>query len=124
MRDEQRGLTLISWIVVLAVAFLFGVAALRLVPVYLEYLKISSSLTDVQHAFAGQTANVSDLRKSIAKHFDTGYVHVLKANDVKIERQGSGYLLRAQYDHRTPFIANVGFIVAFDKSVQISTSAQ
>ena len=124
MRDEQRGLTLISWMVVLAVAFLFGVAALRLVPVYLEYLKISSSLTDVQHAFNGQPASVSDLRKSIAKHFDTGYVHILKASDVKIERQGSGYLVRAQYDHRTPFIANVGFIVAFDKSVQITASTQ
>jgi hypothetical protein len=92
--------------------------------VYLEYLKISSSLTDVQNAFNGQSASVSDLRKSIEKHFDTGYVHILKASDVKIERQGSGYLVRAQYDHRTPFIANVGFIVAFDKSVQINPSTQ
>ena len=66
MRDKQRGLTLISWILVLGVAFLFGVAALRLVPVYLEYLKISSSLTDVQHAFAGQAATPGDLAVAAA----------------------------------------------------------
>ena len=41
---------------------------------------------------------------------------------VKIERHAGGYLMRATYDHRTPFIANVGFVVAFDKSVQISAS--
>jgi hypothetical protein len=117
-------MTLISWILVLGIAFLFGVATLRLVPVYLEYFKITSSLSSVQHEFSGQTVTVSELRKSLAKHFDIEDVRIIDKDDVKIERQGGGYMMRAQYDHRTPFIANVGFIVAFDKSVQISAAAQ
>lgn len=122
MRNKQRGMTLISWILVLAVAFLFGVAALRLVPVYLEYLKISSSLNTVQGEFGGQTPTVSDVRKALARQFDVNDVHVIKKDDVKIERQGGAYVMRAKYDHRTPFIANVDFIVAFDKSVQVNAT--
>lgn len=124
MRHKQRGMTLISWVLVLGIAFLFGVAALRLVPVYLEYMKISSSLNVVQGEFSGQTPTVTDVRKALARQFDVNDVHIIKKDDVKIERQGGAFVMRAQYDHRTPFIANVGFIVAFDKSVQISTSTQ
>ena len=121
MNQKQRGMTLISWVLVLAVAFLFGIAALRLVPVYLEYLKISSSLSSVQKEFSGQTATVNDLRKALEKRFDIESVHVIKKDEVKIERGGGGYILRARYEHRTPFVANVGFIVTFDKSVQIAS---
>ena len=124
MRHKQRGMTLISWILVLGVAFLFGVAALRLVPVYLEYYKITSSLASVQREFNGQSVTVGELRTALAKRFDIESVRVIKKEDVKIERQAGGYALRAKYDHRAPFIANVGFIVAFDKSVQISASTQ
>jgi len=122
MRHKQRGMTLISWILVLGVAFLFGVAALRLVPVYLEYLKISSSLNTVQGEFTGQTPSVTDVRKALARQFDVNDVHIIKKDDVKIDRQGGAYVMRATYDHRTPFVANVGFIVSFDKSVQISAT--
>jgi hypothetical protein len=115
-------MTLISWILVLGIAFLFGVAALRLVPVYLEYMKVSSSLNVVKGEFAGQTPTVSDVRKALARQFDVNDVHIIKKDDVKIEREGGAYTMRAQYDHRTPFIANVGFIVTFDKSVQITAS--
>ena len=122
MRHKQRGMTLISWILVLGVAFLFGVAALRLVPVYLEYMKISSSLNVVQGEFGGQTPSVNDVRKALARQFDVNDVHIIKKDDVKIERQGGVYVMRATYDHRTPFVANVGFIVSFDKSVQITAT--
>jgi len=122
MRHKQRGMTLISWVLVLGIAFLFGVAALRLVPVYLEYMKISSSLNVVQGEFSGQTPTVTDVRKALARQFDVNDVHIIKKDDVKIERQGGAFVMRAQYDHRTPFIANVGFIVAFDKSVQITAT--
>ena len=121
MRHDERGLTLISWILVLAVAFLFGLAALRLVPVYLEYLKITSSLSSVQNEFNGQTATVNDLRTALSKRFDIEDVHVITKQDVKIDRAAGGYMLRAKYEHRTPFVANIGFIVTFDKSVQIAT---
>jgi hypothetical protein len=119
MRHDERGLTLISWIFVLAVAFLFGLAGLRLVPVYLEYLKITSSLNSVQKEFSGQTATVNDLRSALSKRFDIEDVHVITKQDVKIDRGAGGYMMRAKYEHRTPFVANIGFIVAFDKSVQI-----
>jgi hypothetical protein len=121
MRHDERGMTLISWIFVLAVAFLFGLAGLRLVPVYLEYLKITSSLNSVQKEFSGQTATVNDLRTALSKRFDIEDVHVITKQDVKIDRGAGGYMLRAKYEHRTPFVANIGFIVAFDKSVQIAS---
>jgi hypothetical protein len=121
MNQKQRGMTLISWVLVLAVAFLFGIAALRLVPVYLEYIKVSSSLTSVQKEFNGQTATVADLRRGLEKRFDIESVHVIKTTDVKVDRVGNGYVMRALYDHHAPFVGNVGFIVHFDKSVQIAS---
>src|SRR6185295_4062739 len=102
MRHDERGMTLISWILVLAVAFLFGLAQLGLVLVYVEYLKITSSLSSVQKEFSGQTATIADLRTSLSKRFDIESVHVISKQDVKIDRGAGGYILRAKYDHRAP----------------------
>lgn len=124
MNQRQRGLTLISWILVLGVAFLFGIAALRLVPVYLEYMKIASSLSSVQKSFENQQTTPAELREALGKRFDIESVRIIDKKDVKIERRGNGYAMRAAYEHRAPFVGNVGFIVTFDKSVQVATSSQ
>jgi len=42
--SQQRGISLIGWAVMLLVVVVLGTAALRMVPAYMEYNTISSSI--------------------------------------------------------------------------------
>ena len=120
MSRRQQGFTLIGWIFILAVVGVFALAGLRLVPIYLEYLKINSTLDSVRAEFqAGGDVNPSILRTAIEKRFDIEGVSIIEAGAIKIERRGDFYHVQAAYDHEAPFIGNVYLLARFNKSVEI-----
>ena len=45
--SRQRGLSLIGWVVVLIILAVFGTAAFRMVPAYMEYNTIRSAINSV-----------------------------------------------------------------------------
>ena len=80
---------------------LFAFAVLRLTPVYLNYMKIVGVVDGVYDEFDGQNPTRSALRGSIGRRMDVD----------------GGFEVAVVYDHTSPFIANVSFIVHFDKTV-------
>jgi hypothetical protein len=112
-------MTLIGMVFVALIAGVFVLAAIRLTPVYLEYMKINSSLDAMKTDLDGSNAGPSQIRTSLERRFDIEGVRSLKARDMKIERTANGYSVQADYEGRTPFIGNVYFLVDFDKSVEV-----
>jgi Tfp pilus assembly major pilin PilA len=119
MRKRQQGMTLIGMVIVAMIAGIFVLAALRLVPVYLEYMKIDSALDAMKRDLDGSNPGPGQIRSSLQRRFDIDSVNNLKVSDIKIERTATGYKVQADYEGRTPFIANVYFVVDFDKSVEV-----
>ena len=62
------------------------------------------------------------MKIALEKRFDIEDIHSLSYKDVEIRKEGSGWSVRAEYDAQTPFVANVGFIVHFDKTVNLGGS--
>lgn len=120
MKRRQRGVTLIGGTILVVVLGVFVLAALRLVPIYLEYLKVNSTLDGLRTSFASGAEVSSDaLRTSIRKRFDIESVTIIKPGDVRIERRGDLYRVQAAYDHTAPFIGNVYLLARFNKTVEI-----
>ena len=95
---------------------LFAFGAIRLVPVYLNYMKIIGVVDGVVAEFEGQGANATLVRRSIARRFDVESVGEIVAKDVKVSPVDGGLQVSAAYDHTTPFIGNISFTVHFDKT--------
>lgn len=119
MRNKQQGMTLIGMVIVAMIAGVFVLAGIRLVPVYLEYMKIDSTLDAVKRDLDGSNAGPAQIRTSISRRFDIDSVRAITAKDIEIDRTANGYKVQAKYEGRTPFIANVYFAVEFDKSVEV-----
>jgi hypothetical protein len=60
------------------------------------------------------------LRKAVERHFDIEMVTVIDSNDIEITRDGGTFLLRAAYQDTVPLVANVSFLVDFDKTVEVA----
>ena len=117
--SRERGMTTLGFLILIVFVGLFAFAALRLTPVYLNYLKVNGVLNGVYEEFDSQNPSRAALRTSIGRRFDVESVSVISERDVKVTPDDGGFLVAAQYDHTTPFIGNLFFTVKFDKSVLV-----
>ncbi len=112
-------MTTIGLIVLVAFVGLFAFAGIRLTPVYLNYTKVLGVINGVQEEFDGTNPSRSAIRNSISRRFDVESVGEISARDITVTSVDGGFEVRANYEHVTPFIANVSFSVEFDKSVLV-----
>jgi hypothetical protein len=112
---RETGMTTLGMIILVTFIGLFVFAGLRLVPVYLNYMKVVGAVDGVREEFDGKGASPTQIRQSIERRFDIEDVKVIKYRDVKVSSADGGYEVAATYDHTEPFIANVSFTVHFDK---------
>ncbi len=117
LRRRQAGMTTLGLIILVAFIGLFAFAGIRLTPIYLNYTKVAGVVTGVQKEFDGANASRSSIRSSISRRFDIESVGVITAKDVKVKKVDGGHEVAATYSHKAPFIANISFVVDFDKRV-------
>lgn len=117
--DKQRGITALGAIILVTFIGLFVYAGIRLVPVYLENMKIAGTFSKLSDEFDGQATSRVAILKSMEKRFDVDSVTVITYRDVKVQKTGAGYDLSVEYEHVAPFIANVSFSVKFNNKVSL-----
>jgi hypothetical protein len=115
MRKRQAGMTTLGLIILVAFVGVFAFAGIRLTPVYLNYMKIVGIVDGVRAEFDGTGASGSAIRKSLARRFDIESAGEISARDIKVTKVDGGYEVAATYSHKAPFIANISFVVDFDK---------
>lgn len=116
---RQAGMTTLGLIILVAFVGLFAFAGIRLTPVYLNYMKVAGVVDGVADEFDGANASRAAIRSSISRRFDIESVAVITAKDVMVTKVAEGHEVAATYSHEAPFIANVSFLVNFDKRATI-----
>ena len=115
---KQRGLTLIGFGLVLVLVVFFAYAAMRVVPVYLEYQALINSMNVLKADPRG--ARMS--RRSIEiKLMDSLWVNYATDNiqkkHIRVTRKKNGLQVRVAYEVRKDFVGNIDLILSFDRSV-------
>jgi len=116
---RERGITTVGMVILLAFIGLCAFAALRLTPVYLNYMKVVGVVNGVHEEFDGRNPTRGAIRNSITRRFDVESVGEITARDVSVTAVDGGFEVNAAYDHVAPFIGNISFSVRFDKKVLV-----
>ena len=120
MANRQKGMTGIGWLTVLGLIAFFTLLALKMVPSYLEYYKVASSLEKLTKETGLAEVTPIEIRKALSRQFDIGYVNVITPGDVKVKPSGSFYQVTAKYDDRVHLFANVDVVMSYNKSVKVT----
>jgi hypothetical protein len=120
MKSKQTGITLLGFLMVLAVAGFFAYMAMKLVPAYTEYAGVVKAMTQISsEGVEGKT--LDEIRRELA--FKLGFQYVddstIHPSDITIGQGASGNELRVSYDKDIPFMYNIDFLIHFDKAVPI-----
>jgi hypothetical protein len=117
MRSRQRGATFLGMLVIVAILGVGLFAAIRLVPLYLEYMAVVRAMEQTAKENAGGTPQA--LRTSLIRRWTIEDIKSLEPKDIEIKRAGGGFIMRAWYRAESPFVSNISLVVDFDKSVPV-----
>jgi hypothetical protein len=116
---RQKGMTGAGWLIVLALIGFFALLVLKMLPSYMEYYKIVSTLESLEEESGLETP--LDIRKLIERRFDISYVNTIQPRDVIIRSSGQNYRVQAKYESRKHLFANVYVVMLFEKQVTVKT---
>lgn len=126
MQSRQTGITLIGFLVVVAVVGFFGYMAMKLAPSYSEFMGVTKSMNQVVSAgTSGKT--LSDLRSELMFKMSFQYVgdDTIKPSDITLLRDAGGTsTLHVAYDKQIPFMYNIDFLLHFEKGVALQGNVE
>lgn len=120
-----RGITLIGFLILLLVVGFFAYLAMRLVPVYIEYMGVVKAMEQVRSESGSAQASPEQIRRSLSLKFNTQYIDdaAIPPQSIQVLREGNAQTLRIRYERRVPFVHNLEILATFDKSVNLSGGA-
>ena len=118
MRNRQRGVTAIGWLFLLVPIAIVVYAGIRIAPLYLNYMKVTRALEQVASDYKGGGGDPTTIRNVVDKHFEIDMVDFPTTKDLKITRDGGGWVVEMAYDDEAPLFSNLSLHVTFDKKVR------
>jgi Domain of unknown function (DUF4845) len=118
-RDRQRGITFIGILFIMGMLGLIGYAGIRLLPLYLNYMKVASSMEAAAAEFKSDAPDAGAVRRSLEKHWQIEDISGVDAKEVEVTKDENGMVMHVAYDDAAPYIANVSLLMHFDKTVKM-----
>ncbi|MBD3633516.1 MAG: DUF4845 domain-containing protein [Methylophaga sp.] len=124
---NQRGMTLIGWVIVLALIAFFATLAMRLVPMYQEYYGVLQIMNDMEIELKNNNLTKNEVETLLMRRFDIGYIQSVDKEDIEILRgKNTAYITKIviDYEVRKPFIAHIDLIGHFKEEIDIEPKRQ
>lgn len=115
---KQKGMTAIGWLFVLGLIAFFTLIVLRLVPMYLEYSKVSSVLESLVEEPGLATQTKSQIHSLIQRRLDINDVRTLMAKQAVITKEDGAVKIKMDYERRQKFLANIDLVGVFSKEIK------
>lgn len=117
--SKQRGMTLLGFLMILAIAGVFAFIFMRLFPVYTEYYSVVRDMKGLQAEPGVANMPPEKIRDLLFRRFNISYVDSVKPEHVFVSRK-NGYNLTVKYEVRRPMVYNLDFIAKFEKTVDLT----
>src|ERR1700674_1828336 len=98
MRRPQLGMTFIGILCILALVGVIGYAGIRLIPVYLNYIKARRTMEVTATEFKGENPDVGGMRRSLEHHWIVEDPSGVDVKDIEISKDDSGVSMHVVYD--------------------------
>jgi len=115
--QQQKGVTAIGWLIILGLIGFFTLLTLKMLPSYMEYYKIASTLETMTKDSGFE--NPAEIRDKAERRFDISYVKTISHKDLIIKPYGQSWLVTAKYESRVHLFYNVSVVMSFDKQVKV-----
>lgn len=117
--QRQHGLTFISLVFILGLIASFVLLGLKIVPIYLDHSKVTSSLAELEKTADIQEKSQAEIRDSLSKRFNINYVSDVTQDDITVTKQGSYLKVVIEYEVVRKIAGNLSVLVEFNDVIEV-----
>lgn len=117
---RQRGISLLSLLIVLSVSAFFLNCAIRLIPIYVDNITVRSALSRLGEDATLSTMTKSEIRRKLDKHFEVNNIRGKPAQSISVEKTVSTTFINVNYEERVNIIFNIDAVVVFKNQLDIN----
>ncbi|MEN5040356.1 DUF4845 domain-containing protein [Stenotrophomonas sp. TWI1149] len=119
---SQRGITLISFLVVLIVVAFGLYIGMKLFPMYQEYYAVRSAMKSLAKEPGVGNMEPRRIQDMFFKRLYINYSENVKPADVKFDRIDGGWNMKVYYEVRREMIGNLDVVGKFDSNQELTRS--
>lgn len=118
---QQRGLTFIALLIVIALIAFFALVIMKVGPLYIENASVKASLQNLVGLPGIGKEGITAMRKRIQNQMNVDDVKSLDSLAIKFvkSKESQVWLVTADYEARTILFSNVGVFIHFVKTVEV-----
>jgi len=122
MKRTQRGMTLLSFVIVLAVVGFAAYIAMKLFPMYSEYYSVKSALKGLQQEPGIANQDPAKIKDLFFRRLYISYSENVKPENVKLQRSenGVGWAMDVDYEVRKPMVGNLDVVGKFHADTKLT----
>jgi len=122
MKHKQSGMTLTSFLMVLAVVGFALYIGMKLFPMYQEFYSVKMSMKSIA-AESTRDTDPSRATELFFKRMDMNYSESVKRDNIKFERIDGGWRMNVDYEVRRSLIGNLDIVGNFSNSQDLISSS-
>jgi hypothetical protein len=119
MRSHQRGLGWFGLLFVLGIVAFTAIVVVKCLPIYLNQMKIASSVSKVASDPESGRAEPQHLRTALQRFWDIEDIKYLQPRDIKVKRTANGRFLSYEYEARERLFYNISIVIDFAEDVPL-----
>lgn len=123
MKQQQRGMTMIGFLMVLCLGIFFAYCAMKIVPMYIEYYSVKQALKGLADDSEMANAPKDKVREMFRRRLDMSYAEHVKTDSLKIESGNGGYKMVVDYERREELFANLDVVGKFHAEQALARGA-
>lgn len=117
---SQTGLSMLSWIMVLALVAFLASTAFKMLPHYFDYMSMDKIIQSVETDKATEIRSVGEFYTHVSKGMQVNGINDIDLRKaLKVEIQENEFRAHLKYDKREPLIRNLDLVANFDKEYRL-----
>ena len=120
MKRKQGGLSLLGFLVVLAVVGFAAYVGMKLFPMYQEYYSVRSAMKGLANEPGVADMDPAKIQDLFFRRLYINYSENVEARNVKFERTEGGWNMRVNYEVRRPLVGNLDVVGRFDSTQELT----
>lgn len=116
---KQKGMSLIGFLIVLAMVVFFAYLGMRIVPIYIEFYSVKQAMTGVAKEPGSANYSPFDVKDKMLNRLYISYSDGNVGRDSIRVVRNNGVWLVVKYEVRKPVMGNLDVVASFDERVML-----
>ncbi|WP_220813048.1 DUF4845 domain-containing protein [Pseudomonas paralcaligenes] len=117
---SQKGLSMLGWLMVLAVVAFLASTGFKMFPHYMDYWAMEKAIMSVETDRAADVRSVSEFYVHMGKMMQVNGIRDLNLKDIlEVKVENNEFRVHLKYEKREPLVQNLDLVANFDKEFRV-----